>query len=110
MSAITAISPITSGVIDPIKSIFNQGAESTSTLLQETEGESFSDKLANSIQAIKDMETQSSQDSYDLAMGNTDNLEQIMINSAKLNTTIQLATTITSRVVSTYKEILSMQI
>jgi flagellar hook-basal body complex protein FliE len=56
------------------------------------------------------METQSSQDSYDLAMGNTDNLEQIMINSAKLNTTMQLATTITSKVVSTYKEILSMQI
>jgi flagellar hook-basal body complex protein FliE len=105
------VAPITSGsVIDPIESIFKKGAESTSEILKDTDGDTFADKLTNSIQAIKDMEAQSAEDSYNLAMGDTTNLEQMMINSSKLNTTMQLATTITSRVVSTYKEILQMQV
>jgi flagellar hook-basal body complex protein FliE len=107
------VAPITSGsIITPIQSIFNPNNEKDETLLGEV-GEisgSFESKLLNAINEIKGMEDASEQYSYEIAMGNSENLEAMMINTAKLNTTIDLATTITSRVVSTYKEIMQMQI
>ncbi|MDR0919135.1 MAG: flagellar hook-basal body complex protein FliE [Oscillospiraceae bacterium] len=107
------VAPITSGsIITPIQPLFNQDNEKTETLLGGLgeSGGSFQSKLLNAINEIKGMEDQSEQYSYELAMGNSENLEAMMINTAKLNTTVDLATTITSRVVSTYKEIMQMQI
>ncbi|GHU52077.1 hypothetical protein FACS1894132_00920 [Clostridia bacterium] len=107
------VMPVSSGsIINPLQSIFGESTKSVDKVLQGVEGggESFQSKLINSINEIKGMEDKSEQYSYELAMGNTENLEAMMINTSKLNTTIDLATTITSRVVNTYKEILQMQV
>jgi len=105
------IKPITSGeFIQPLKSIFEHGEKKESGADLKSVAGSFSNALAKAVGEIKGMEDLSEQYSYEIAMGNTENLETAMINTAKLNSTVQLATTITSRVVSTYKEILAMQI
>jgi flagellar hook-basal body complex protein FliE len=106
--------PVSSGsIIDPLKSIFDESTKSVDKVLQnenDDNSSSFQNKLVNALNEIKGMEDSSEQYSYEIAMGNTENLEAMMINSAKLNTTVSLATTITSRVVNTYKEILQMQV
>lgn len=104
------VKPITSGtVIEPIKSLFEKDVQKEGNeIINGTSN--FAGTLAKAINDIKGMEDLSEQYSYEVAMGNTDNLEAMMINTAKLNTTVQLATTITSRAVSAYKEILQMQV
>lgn len=72
--------------------------------------ESFSDTLKNAISGVKELEMKSQQDSYDLAMGKTDDIEGIMIQSAKATTAIEVTTQIVTRAVNTYKEIIQMQI
>jgi|BioPla2DNA2_1021312.scaffolds.fasta_scaffold02754_15 flagellar hook-basal body complex protein FliE len=72
--------------------------------------ESFADTLKSAIMGVKELEMKSQQDSYDLAMGKTDDIEGIMIQSAKTTTAIEITTQIVTRVVNTYKEIMQMQI
>lgn len=104
------VKPVTSGtVIEPIKSLFEKDIKNEDTPAL-SGSNNFAGTLAKAINEIKGMEDLSEQYSYEVAMGNTDNLEAMMINTAKLNTTVQLATTVTSRVISTYKEILQMQV
>jgi len=49
-------------------------------------------------------------DSEALALGDADNLAQIQINSLKAEAALQTTVQLTSRVVSTYKEIMQMNI
>lgn len=72
--------------------------------------ESFADTLKSAINGVKELEMKSQQDSYDLAMGKTDDIEGIMIQSAKATTAIEITTQIVTRAVNTYKEIIQMQI
>jgi flagellar hook-basal body complex protein FliE len=107
------VAPITSGsVITPLSSLFDEGVKAVDNITEsDSENQlSFSSTLAKAIGEINEMENQSNQYSYEIAMGNTENLEEMLIHNTQLNTAVQLATTITSRVVSTYKEIMSMQI
>ncbi len=49
-------------------------------------------------------------DSYNLAMGEVDNLAQVQINSLKASTMLQTTVQVTTRAVNAYKEIMSMQL
>lgn len=73
-------------------------------------GSSFASMLENAINGVKDMETASNQSAYDVAMGNTDDIQNAMILSAKAESAINLTTQITSRAVNSYKEIMQMQL
>lgn len=64
----------------------------------------------NAVENLKETQIQSQQDNYDLAMGNTDNLAAIMINSAKADAAVTMTVQLTSRAVNAYKEIMQMQI
>lgn len=64
-------------------------------------------------QVLKNMEetqAQSQKDSYDLAMGNIDNLYTMMINSEKATAALELTVQLTNRAVNAYKEISQIQI
>lgn len=74
------------------------------------EGESFLSTLKSKIQEVKDLETQSMNSAYDVAMGYSDDIESAMIDATKASTAIELTTQITTRAVNAYKSILEMQI
>lgn len=63
--------------------------------------------------AIKDYETSqqvADQDSNALAMGESDNIAQVQIDSLKAETSLQITAQLTSKMVSAYKEIMQMQV
>ena len=97
------IKSIDGNFITPIKTteIFEDG---------KNEKESFFDVLADAIGGVKAMEKQSEQDSYDLAMGYTDDLDSVMVQSAKTTMAIELTTQLVTQAVNTYKEIIQMQV
>ncbi|MEA5010167.1 MAG: flagellar hook-basal body complex protein FliE [Angelakisella sp.] len=70
----------------------------------------FFDVLKQATQATQQAQEVANQDSYDLSMGNVDNLAAVMINSAKATTALEMTVQLTSRAVSSYKEIMQMQV
>lgn len=74
------------------------------------EVKSFADYLKESVMKVKELEAASDQSAYDLAVGNTDNIESVMIQSAKASAAVETAVQITTKAVNAYKEILQMQI
>ena len=63
--------------------------------------------------AIKDYETSqktADEESNQLALGNSDNLAQVQIDSLKAQTALQTTVQLTSRMVTAYKEIMQMQV
>ena len=73
-------------------------------------GQSFSQLLRNSLQRVNNFQQQANQASRDLALGKTDSIHQVMIANRKAETSLNLATEIQSKVVSSYKEIMRMQV
>ncbi len=71
---------------------------------------SFSNVFEEALKNAKETQAISDQDSVKLALGQTDNLSEIMINSAKAATAMQMTVELTSRAVSSYKEIMQMQV
>lgn len=70
----------------------------------------FADILKDAVDTAQDFQQVSKQDAYDLATGNMDNMSNMMINSAKASTAMEVAVQVTSRAVSAYKEIMQMQV
>lgn len=70
----------------------------------------FGQIFKNAFEALQETQDQSKEDSYRMAMGDFDNLHQMMINGEKAATALELTTQITSRAVSAYNEIMHMQI
>lgn len=99
---VTAISEIV-----PLESIFKTD---NGTELEKNQTQSFADTLKSAIDGVKQMENESKQASYDLALGKTDDLESVMIQSAKASTAIEVTTQIVTRAVNAYKEITQMQL
>ncbi len=63
--------------------------------------------------AIKDYETSqktSDDESNQLALGESDNLAQVQIDSMKAQTALQTTVQLTSKMVTAYKEIMQMQV
>jgi len=77
---------------------------------QSAKGKSFSQLLQNSLQQVNNFQQQAGKASRDLALGKTDSIHQVMIANRKAETSLNLATEIQSKVVSSYKEIMRMQV
>lgn len=75
-----------------------------------TESSGFSSIFSSALQNAREAQAVADQDSVNLSLGNADNLAQIMVNSAKASTAVSVAVDLTSRAVSSYKEIMQMQI
>ena len=71
---------------------------------------SFGDTLRSKIQNVKDLEQKSLASAYDVAMGNTEDIEGAMIDATKASVAIETAVQVTTRAVNAYKEIIQMQI
>lgn len=72
--------------------------------------ETFGESLKNALQEVRELEDQSNQASYDLAMGYTDDIEGVMLAATKASTAIEMTVQLTTRAVNAYKDIMSMQI
>ncbi len=70
----------------------------------------FTKIFEEAYQNARDLQAVSDQDAVDLALGNVDNLSEVMINASKSSTATALAVDLTSRAVTTYKEILQMSV
>ena len=95
--------------LEPFKTIA-KAAESKSSSADKTQNSGFEDTLINAVQKVKNLEDKSNQASYDLAVGNTDDLTSVMLSATKAQTAIELTTQITSKAVNSYKEIMQMNI
>lgn len=84
----------------------------TSAAAQAAQGAAtpFSDVLSNAIGEMKQAQAAADQDAYDLSMGRVDNLAQVMINSARLSTAVEMTTQLTTRAVTAYREVMQMQV
>lgn len=94
LPAITPIKPMETGA-NPVENGQKSGF-----------GSIFEEALTNARETQKVAD----EDSMKVALGQTDNLAQVMINSAKASTATQMAVELTARAVSSYKEIMQMQV
>ncbi len=92
--------------IEPTKDFMTQSAPAPA----EPSGGAFQNMLNSAIEATEKAQAVSEINSYELALGDVDDLAQIQIDSLKAQTMIQTTVQLTSRVVSAYKEIMQMQI
>lgn len=75
-----------------------------------TNSTGFTKIFEEAYENARDTTAVSNQDAIDLALGNVDNLSEVMINASKASTATQLAVDLTSRAVSIYKEIMQMSV
>ena len=73
-------------------------------------GGPFADVMKSAVENLTQAQQVAAQDSYDLAMGDTSNLHSIIIHAAQETTAVETVVQLTSRAVSSYKEIMQMQI
>lgn len=99
------IVPLSSN-ITPLQSISKTGNAAAAQTAQADAGSSFKSILDDAIEA----QNIAKQDGYDLAMNNTEDIATVMINSLRATTALQTVTQLTSRAISSYKEIMQMQI
>lgn len=98
MSNITGISGLQTGL--QVKS--PEGGQSPSM--------PFSDLLGQAVQTYQDAQKTSDQDAYQLAMGQRDDLHNVMLNMEKATAALELTVQLTSRAVNAYNEIMRMQV
>lgn len=92
--------------VTPLKSIEGASGDKAAS----SEGSDFGSVLKSAISDVKEMEDASNQASYDLAMGYRDDVQNIMLETTKAQTAIEMTVQITTRAVNAYKEILQMNI
>lgn len=73
-------------------------------------GVPFADILKNAMQNVQQTQEVSRQDNYKLALGLTDDLHTMEINSLKADAAIQYTVGLASRALTAYNEIIRMQI
>ncbi|WP_312643770.1 flagellar hook-basal body complex protein FliE [Hydrogenoanaerobacterium sp.] len=73
-------------------------------------GMPFKQIFEEAVDNLRETQAQSNEDAYRLAMGQADDLHNIMINSEKAATALELTVQLTSRAVAAYNEIMRMQI
>lgn len=70
----------------------------------------FSNVLQNAVNEYTTLQQTADTESQQLALGSTDNLAQVTIDSLKAKAALQTTVQLTSRIVSAYKEIMQMQV
>jgi len=93
----------------PTISALNQ-AKTPIGMVQNDVNVPFADIFKEAINNVKETQAQSESDAYNLALGKSDDLHTVMINSEKAATAIELTVQLTSKAVSAYKEIMQMQV
>ncbi len=73
-------------------------------------GASFEHVLKNAMQNLDEVQSAADKDAVDLALGRTDNLHNVQINTMKATAAIELTASITSKVLSAYQQIINMQL
>lgn len=69
----------------------------------------FIDKISNEIQKIKDLENQSDEYITNTLLGKSDDMEKAIISMQKLDIAYTYATTVTSKAIAAYREIMNIQ-
>lgn len=100
-SFFTPIQPIKPMVFSDEKITKSENAESSVP---------FANMLKDAVNEYESMQQTVEQDAADLAVGDTDDLAQIQINSMKEQAALQTVVQLTSRAVNAYKEIMQMQV
>ena len=70
----------------------------------------FASILQNAVNEYSALQQTADTESQQLALGNTDNLAQVTIDSLKAKAALQTTVQLTSRIVGAYKEIMQMQV
>lgn len=101
--------------IVPISKMPSIGSIEQLTQVQKTEPQGgttipFADVLSGAMDAMKETQAQSQQDSYNLAMGTMDDLHTMKINSEKAAAAMELTVELTTRAINVYNEIMRMQV
>lgn len=86
------------------------GGTRTSGAVQGGGGVPFADVMKSAMENLTQTQQVAAQDSYDLAMGDVSDLHSMMIHAAQETTAIETVVQLTSRAVSSYKEIMQMQV
>lgn len=77
--------------------------------VNETQNSGFQDIFKDMINETQAAQEVAKQDSYDLAMGKTDDLHNVIINAEKAAIALELTVQVTSKAISAYNEIMRMQ-
>jgi flagellar hook-basal body complex protein FliE len=70
----------------------------------------FSDVFKDAVGNLQESQKTSAEDALDLALGNSDDLHTVMINSEIAATALELTVQLKSRAVNAYNEIMRMQV
>ena len=93
-----------------LPSIQGPDPESQKKILSQEGGQSFASIMQEAIDTLQQAQQAAAAGSYNLAMGDISSLHSLMINSTMEATAVETVVQLTSRAVSTYKEIMQMQI
>ena len=80
-----------------------------STAINETSAGGFQGIFQDIITQAKETQEIANRDSLNLAMGQTDDLHNIMINAEKAAIALELTVQVTSKAINAYNEIMRMQ-
>jgi flagellar hook-basal body complex protein FliE len=70
----------------------------------------FADYLKDAVENIENLDAIKAQDAYDLAIGNTDDLAAVAINSQKYDLAVQLMVQMRNKMLDSYSEIMRISI
>ena len=85
-------------------------SEPGQTLKPEPRTATFQSALTQAVTALERTQRVAREDSFRVAYGNVDNIGEIMINSMKAESMLQTTVQVTSRVLSAYRDIMSIQV
>lgn len=94
----------------PIQNISSNLQKGISSNDSSTEGVSFGEYLNNAINKVSNMQLESQQLNEALALGQTDNIHQVMIASEKASIALQFTMQVRNKVMDAYQEIMRMPI
>lgn len=73
-------------------------------------GMPFKQVLQQAVQTAQQAGQIAQQDSYNLALGKSDDLSKVMLNSVRQEAAVKMTVELTARAVNAYKEIMQMQV
>jgi flagellar hook-basal body complex protein FliE len=73
-------------------------------------GVSFGEYLNSALNKVSDLDLQAEQLKQDFALGNTDNISEVLIAGEKANVAIQFTMQVRNKILDAYSEIMRMQI
>ncbi|MDL2232235.1 flagellar hook-basal body complex protein FliE [Ruminococcaceae bacterium OttesenSCG-928-L11] len=71
---------------------------------------SFSEVLKSAVDNLENLEAVKNQDSYDLSIGNVDDLAEVMANSQKYELSLTLMVQMRNKLLDSYSEIMRLSI